>query len=136
MFAVQEIELRRFDIIFKAAVIIGTIILFAVLYIFNPLEVGIASCSFRELTGYSCPTCGLTRSFQSLLHLQLVQSVVYHPMGIILFGGIMLTTIKFAFELSSKKTVLINRNIPFIKILFMVLGGLWLLFWIARFITE
>jgi hypothetical protein len=38
-------------------------------------------CPFRALTGLPCPSCGLTRSFIALGHLQLGESLAYHPLG-------------------------------------------------------
>ena len=38
-------------------------------------------CPFRRVTGLPCPTCGLTRSWNSALHGRLGESVAFHPLG-------------------------------------------------------
>ncbi|MCD7824138.1 MAG: DUF2752 domain-containing protein [Oscillospiraceae bacterium] len=36
-------------------------------------------CLFNQLTGYYCPGCGGTRAVISLLHINIIQSFIYHP---------------------------------------------------------
>ena len=40
-----------------------------------------ATCPIRRITGYPCPTCGMVRSWHSLLRLDPVQAVRDHPFG-------------------------------------------------------
>lgn len=47
---------------------------------------GIAFCPFLALTSLPCPGCGLTRSLSSLLHMEVLKSWHYHPVGIPVFG--------------------------------------------------
>jgi hypothetical protein len=42
-------------------------------------------CSYKQLLGIDCPGCGLTRSFISLAHLDLVRAWFYNPAGVYLF---------------------------------------------------
>jgi hypothetical protein len=42
-------------------------------------------CMFRNLTGHSCPGCGLTRSFSFLAHGDLRDGFHLNPLGPILF---------------------------------------------------
>jgi uncharacterized protein DUF2752 len=42
-------------------------------------------CTFRNLTGYDCPGCGLTRSVIALLHGDVGGSLRAHPLGAIVF---------------------------------------------------
>jgi hypothetical protein len=46
------------------------------------------SCTFHDLTGYSCLTCGLTRSLLALAQGHLAASIGHHLMGPVLFLGI------------------------------------------------
>ncbi len=41
-------------------------------------------CWFQGLWGIGCPTCGLTRSFVSLAHGDVVEAFGWHPMGPVL----------------------------------------------------
>jgi hypothetical protein len=45
----------------------------------RPLPVEL--CAFKWLTGWSCPTCGLTRAFCHALRGNLAASVAFHPLG-------------------------------------------------------
>lgn len=43
-------------------------------------------CSFRTLTGYGCPGCGLTRSFTFMAHGAIFQAFAMNPLGPPLFA--------------------------------------------------
>jgi hypothetical protein len=47
-------------------------------------------CLFRATTGLSCPSCGLTRSFIALAHLDLVTAWHLHRLGPLLFTYVLL----------------------------------------------
>ncbi len=47
------------------------------------------SCAFRDLTGHSCFTCGLTRSLSAFAHGNLAASAGYHLLGPVLFMGLL-----------------------------------------------
>jgi len=42
-------------------------------------------CPFYALTGLPCPGCGLTRAFVCLGHGQVLPSLHWHPLGIVLY---------------------------------------------------
>lgn len=45
----------------------------------------IGKCVIKEMTGYDCPSCGLTRSFVSIGHGQLIKSLHYNVAGLLLY---------------------------------------------------
>ncbi len=47
-------------------------------------------CLFYHLTGLPCPGCGLTRSFVCLGHGHLRESLHWHPLGIAIYGVLLL----------------------------------------------
>ena len=47
------------------------------------LFVGVSPCAFYHIVGLPCPACGLTRSYLSLLALDIRQAFVYHPLFIL-----------------------------------------------------
>jgi len=48
-------------------------------------QLGLPPCPFLALTGIPCPSCGMTTSFSHAAHLQLVESFVVHPFGLLFF---------------------------------------------------
>ena len=49
----------------------------------NFTEGGGIPCIFNLLTGFPCPGCGTTRAFATLSHLDIMESVRFHPIAII-----------------------------------------------------
>lgn len=48
-------------------------------------QLGFPACGFLTLTGWPCPSCGLTTSFTHLVHGNVVQAAIVQPFGICLF---------------------------------------------------
>jgi hypothetical protein len=66
-------------------------------------QLGSAPCGMLILTGYPCPTCGMTTSFAHFVRLQWFQSFLVQPAGFILA----LTTAVFA--ILAVRTVIVGR---------------------------
>lgn len=45
------------------------------------------SCSFRQLFGTPCPTCGLTRAFSALSHGRMQDALSYHGAAPVVYAG-------------------------------------------------
>ena len=60
------------------------------LSLLTPESIPSFSCTFHELTGHSCFTCGLTRSILASAHGQFTVSLGYHLMGPVLSLGLLL----------------------------------------------
>jgi formate/nitrite transporter FocA (FNT family) len=69
-----------------------------VFYLMTPESIPSLSCAFRELTGHSCFTCGLTRSLLAIAHGQLTDSLRYHLMGPVVFLGALIAMITLGAE--------------------------------------
>ena len=64
-------------------VLIFNIILIIIL--FNlPIE-NLELCLFKQITGYSCWNCGMTRAFLSILHLEFNNAINYNWKVVIVF---------------------------------------------------
>jgi len=61
------------------ALLPAAVIILAAILAFNFLGLEYR-CAFKALTGIPCPTCGMTRSFLSLLKLDLKSAFYYHPL--------------------------------------------------------
>lgn len=80
-------------------------VLVGIVFLLSTQTIPGISCPFRELTGYDCFACGLTRSFSSFLHGDIVGSVRYHPMGPILCAGMILWSIFWIVEALSARRI-------------------------------
>ncbi len=61
-----------------------------VLFLLPSDGIGIVLCPLKNLSGLDCPTCGLTRSVSSLLHLDFASSLSYHLLGAPALAGLLL----------------------------------------------
>ncbi|MFC1726257.1 DUF2752 domain-containing protein [candidate division KSB1 bacterium] len=85
-------------------------------------------CVFNKITGYYCPFCGLTHSFNSTLHLNISDAFNYNLLGPLLFIILVLLAVKLLIELVSgvniKVNVLQNKYLPLIIISVFLIYGL------------
>lgn len=49
-------------------------------------------CAFKGFTGRPCPGCGMTRSVVHLLHGDVIASLRFHPLGIVMVGALVAGT--------------------------------------------
>jgi len=60
-------------------------------------------CLFKRITGFACPTCGLTRGTLSLLHGHIIRAWLYNPLLFSVFGVFSgLTVVRVIFSLGIK----------------------------------
>lgn len=110
--------------------------LLLLVFIINPATSSLGPCYFHELTGLSCPTCGMTRSLHAALHLDLAEAIRYHWMGIIFLVMLFLGMIKFSYEGMSGWRLQMVLERWQRRGIFLVVFLPWLVFWIARMIGE
>jgi hypothetical protein len=84
-------------------------------------------CPFRRLTGLPCPSCGLSRSWQSAAHLRLRDSLGYHPLGAATFLG----AVAFALDGRATTPRLAER-----RELQVSAGALWIAVWLWRLMRS
>ena len=112
------------------------LLIISVLFLSNPDKISFTKCLFHQTTGYSCPSCGLSRSLYAASHLDLKTSFQYHLMGPIILFALFLILIKLSYEIIVRKEILIQFNPKIIRIFFASFIGLWVFFVLVRFIIE
>ena len=55
---------------------------------FIPFDGLPSTCAFLHLTGYPCPTCGMTRSVMALAHLDLGRAMQMNSLGLAFVGSL------------------------------------------------
>ncbi len=101
--------------------------------IVDPRDISFLSCQFLKSTGNACPTCGMSRSFYAIAHLDFAEAFNYHFLGPFLYLFLLIVLIKFSLEVIIKKEIkiLLNPIIP--KLLIIFFAVLWMSLWISIF---
>ena len=86
---------KRRDAVLAASL---AIIIYAGLYVFG------IGCPIKFATGLSCPGCGMTRAWISVLHFQFHRAFDYHPL--FLLGPVLILTI-FLYEKKKSRIYLL-----------------------------
>jgi hypothetical protein len=119
--------------------VLAVFILLAILVIpsvVNPDRIPLPDCYFKSLTGYSCPTCGLTHSFHEITHLDLRSSFSHHLYGPILYAVLLFLFLTLIFEMITGKRVNLNMSSRIKKtVLIFAIAG-WAGYWVVRFVHE
>ena len=71
-------------------------------------QLGIPPCSFLTVSGWPCPSCGLTTSFSATTHGQLALAWQAQPFGIVLFAAVLLLAIVGSYELVTARSSLMR----------------------------
>ena len=111
------------------------LILLASIFV-NPEKFSLVTCIFRENTGYSCPSCGLSRSFYAMAHLNILESFELHLMGPILYLGLVILFLKYSFEVVTRREIRIKIKPIMTKISIALFLCLWMGFSVMRFLIE
>lgn len=116
------------------AVVLLLLIMASVFY--NPTDYNLTDCRFKQLTGLSCPTCGMTRSFHAGANLNFAQAFTFHWIGPILLLGSIFLFLKYSIESVSGKAIQYKSNTGIIKVALLIIGIVWLIFWMSSLISE
>ena len=116
--------------------IAGILLIFLFTLFWNPEQANLLPCYFHEITGHSCPSCGLTRSFHAIAHLKFQQSLEFHPMGMIIYFALLVFLLKFSIEVALQKEIRVSLKAWVKK--FAIGGSLfvWMGLWIIRLFYE
>ena len=99
------------------------------------LQLGLPPCFFLELTGYPCPSCGLTTSFAHAVRFQFAEALATQPFGLIFFLLVVLSiplSVYFAVRRVSWQAVIDSRAATWTVYL---LTAFYLLSWVYKLRT-
>ena len=119
--------------IFLAAVFLA-IILFP--FLISPAPAGIITCKFHQITGLSCPTCGMTRSLVALTHLHLKEAFLYHLFGPLVYVIFLISFVALLTEIITGRKIGLEIKSSTIRIIIGIFFSLWIIFWIVRLVGE
>jgi len=103
---------------------------------YDPVNYKITDCSFKHISGLSCPGCGLTRSFHAGANFHIAQAFAFHLMGPFFLMGFIFLFLKYLTESVTGKTIQLKIKSTVIKTVFLIIGITWAGFWISRMIYE
>ena len=118
--------------IFIAGILL--ILLFTIFW--NPEQANLLPCYFHEITGHSCPSCGLTRSFHAIAQLNFQQALEFHPMGIIIYLVLLMFLLKFILEIILRKEIRVSLNAWVKKFALAGVLFVWMGWWIIKLFNE
>ena len=119
--------------IFLAAVFLG-VIFFP--FLISPAPAGIITCKFHQITGHSCPTCGMTRSLVALTHFHLKEAFQYHLFGPLVYVVFLISFIALLTEIITGRKIRLGIKSFTIRITIGIFFSLWIIFWIIRLVGE
>lgn len=92
------------------------------------------TCLFKQVTGISCPSCGMTRAFHCILNLDIIGAFHYNILSIPLFAFISISIIIMTYEIIANRFEYIPKllNILSNKIVLIII----LLFFFISFIIN
>lgn len=93
-------------------------------------QLGLPPCVFFKLTGFPCPTCGVTTSFAHSARLNFYEAFMTQPFGVLAFGLTVVSIPLFIFLLRRRvpwSTFILARGVDWL-IYFLIVSGLlgWL----------
>lgn len=111
-----------------------TVVLFSLIviisFLFDPAQIGLPACKFKDISGLPCPTCGISRSFDALTQFKFAQSFDFHVMGPLLFLMLMFIIVKFAVELHQNHKIILNTKLQMGRYFLALIFAFWLINWI------
>ena len=114
----------------------GLLLGLLILFIMPPADLPFAGCTFHSITGYSCLTCGMTRSLHAISHGELAASLRYHLFGPAVFLLMLLASMIFTAEAISGREPAVHagKKVKLQVLLFFVV--VWFVYWGVRLAEE
>ncbi|MDZ7263602.1 MAG: DUF2752 domain-containing protein [candidate division KSB1 bacterium] len=114
----------------------GLATIFLLSIVWNPAQTNILPCYFHQFTGHSCPTCGLSRAFYAISHGHWQQALQWHPLGLVVYFGLLLLLLKVGIEIIWRKKIQVILSIRTKAVVVAGLICIWFAFWVQRILGE
>jgi hypothetical protein len=116
---------------------IGILILLLVsVHLINPTKIDLIKCGFKELTGYSCPTCGFTRAFYSLSNFEIIDSFYHNPFLIVIILLVIIIQLKRVIEVFALNRYSKQIYFPSTRTIVPLVFICWMAFWLINLIGK
>ncbi len=122
--------------LWRAFLATGLALVFGWILVPGPEGLPVSHCLFREFTGISCLTCGMTRSLQAASHGHLQAAFQFHLMGPLVLAGMVSLALTCVVEAGTGKQLLLLRSTIVKRFLFLGAMTIWLVFGVTRALAE
>ncbi len=134
--SIQKKKMNTDSRIIRGSISLILFTLFIVSFFLNPLKYDLNRCGFKEMTGYSCPSCGLTRSFFSVSHLHPGDAFSFHLLGPVIYLFFIFLAFKFSYEAVTGNRLRISIPSHLLKTSVIVFFSVWMIYWIFKIVGE
>ena len=105
-------------------------------FLVAPEQTPFSSCVFREVTGYSCFTCGLTRSLHAVAHGDLIASLRFHLLGPALFACVVVASVLWILQSLTGESVRPKTRPRIGAYSVTLFAAVWIVYGSGRMIVE
>jgi hypothetical protein len=128
--------LTKKDKLFRLTTLSILLTLLLIPLIISPEDLILPNCTFKSLTGLSCPSCGTTRAFFLSARGNILSAIHFNFLGILLYLSICYLTFKQFIEILTGKNWKVILSPRFRHSLLYLLFSYIFIFWIFRLVHE
>jgi hypothetical protein len=92
-------------------------------------QLGLHPCTFYQMTGQPCPSCGMTTSFSLMAHGRVVEALVVQPFGALLFALTLAAALVLTVAVATRRSLSPLMYSPKTPLAICVMIVLWLASW-------
>ena len=122
--------------IIKAGIASVFFMVLLVSWFYDPVKYKITDCAFKDMSGLSCPGCGLSRSFHAVANANIIDAFGFHLLGPLFFLLLLFVSILFSYEAISGKRIKLSWGKLTKKVIVILVFASWFLYWVARMTME
>jgi hypothetical protein len=128
--------LSKDQVIVRIAILVMITSLIVAARFYNPFESELIGCQFKNLTGFDCPTCGVSRSMYSVMNFQIWNSIAYNPLGVMAVVGLLFSLLKMSIELLLKREISFHWKKNTLKIVLFTLTSVIAINWMIKLAAQ